>query len=151
MIFHHKSHIWYNSGSRVMAQNAVSRIKLQDSLQWNISRKNCMNLLFGMQINIEVFYKLILSFWLGVIRHVQSTQNNFSYLCNNPRKDNIFCLQLNTSILYNLKVPPWLCCSGMTKVSKTNLQYLCNILKKMWRIKWIFCLLINDFLKVISF
>ena len=33
-----------------------------------------MKFIFGMQINIEVFYKLILSIWVCVTRHVQSTQ-----------------------------------------------------------------------------
>ena len=42
-------------------------IKLQDSLKCNISRKKwMMKFIFGMQINIEVFYKLILSFWVCV-------------------------------------------------------------------------------------
>ena len=46
-----------------------------------------MKFLFGMQINIEVFYNLILSFWVYVTRHVQSTQNKkFAYLCNMSRK-----------------------------------------------------------------
>ena len=38
---------------------------------------------FGTYINIEVFYKLILSFWVYTARHAQSTQNKmFAYLCN---------------------------------------------------------------------
>ena len=42
-----------------------------------------MKCIFGMQINIEVFYKLILSFWVCVTRYAQSTQNKqFAYLCN---------------------------------------------------------------------
>ena len=46
-----------------------------------------MKFLFGMQINIEVFYNLILSLWVYVTRHVQSTQNKkFAYLCNMSRK-----------------------------------------------------------------
>ena len=45
-----------------------------------------MNFVFGMQINIEVFYKLILSFWLYVIRHAQGTQNKFVYLAISPEK-----------------------------------------------------------------
>ena len=32
-----------------------------------------MKFIFGMQINIEVFYKLILSFWVCAIRYAQST------------------------------------------------------------------------------
>ena len=39
-----------------------------------------------MDINIEVFYKLILSFWVCVSSHVQSSQNKkFTYLCNSPK------------------------------------------------------------------
>ena len=44
-----------------------------------------MNFVFGMQINIEVFYKLILSFWLCITKHVQSTQNKFAYTFNISR------------------------------------------------------------------
>ena len=56
-------------------------IKLEDSLECNISRKNqIMNCIFSMQINIEVFYKLILSFCVCVTRHAESTQNKISYI-----------------------------------------------------------------------
>ena len=42
-------------------------IKLQDFLKCNVSRKKwIMNFVFSMQINIEVFYKLILSIWVCV-------------------------------------------------------------------------------------
>ena len=34
------------------------------------------NFIFGMQIKIEVFYELILSFWVCVTRHAESTQSN---------------------------------------------------------------------------
>ena len=40
-----------------------------------------MKFVCGMQINIEVFYKLMLPFWLCIARHAQSTQNKkFAYL-----------------------------------------------------------------------
>ena len=35
-----------------------------------------MKFIFGIHINIEVFYKLILSFWVCVTKNAQSTQNN---------------------------------------------------------------------------
>ena len=39
--------------------------------------------IFGTHINIEIFYKLILSFWVYIARHAQSPQNKkFAYLCN---------------------------------------------------------------------
>ena len=50
-------------------------IMLQDSLKCNISGKNGKSI-FGIQINMEVFYKLILSLWVCVKNHAQSTQNN---------------------------------------------------------------------------
>ena len=39
-----------------------------------------MKFIFGMQINIEVFYKLILSVWVCMGRHAQSMQNKISYI-----------------------------------------------------------------------
>ena len=84
LIFHCQSHIWQNSGSPVIGQNAFSQ--LQDSLKFNISRKKwTINFTFGMQISIEVFHKLIPSVWLCVTRHVQSPQNKFAYLFNISR------------------------------------------------------------------
>ena len=54
-------HIWENSGSWVMGQICCQPIKLQDSLKCNISRKKwMMKFIFGMQLNIEVIYNLIL-------------------------------------------------------------------------------------------
>ena len=35
-----------------------------------------MKFIFGIEINMEVFYMLMLSFWVCVTRHAQSTQNN---------------------------------------------------------------------------
>ena len=51
-------------------------IRLQDSLKWNISRKNwVIKLICGLQINIRVSYKLLLSLLVDVARHTQSNQN----------------------------------------------------------------------------
>ena len=63
-------------------------IKLQGSLKCNISRKKWMiKFIFGKQINIKVFYKVILIFWVWEARHAQSTQNKkVAYLCNISRK-----------------------------------------------------------------
>ena len=57
-------------------------IKLQDSLKCNILRKKwMMKYIFDMRINIKVFYRLMLSFWVFVTRHAQSTQNKeFAYI-----------------------------------------------------------------------
>ena len=72
-----------------MGQNAVSQsVKLQDSLKFNISRKKwMMKFIFSVQINIKVFCKMIILFWVCLTRHAQSIQNkSFAYLCNISRK-----------------------------------------------------------------
>ena len=63
-------------------------IKLHDFLKCDITRKkSMMKFISGMQLNIKVFHKLILSIWVSVTRHAQSTQNKkFTYLCNISRK-----------------------------------------------------------------
>ena len=77
-------------------------IKLQDSLKYNISRKKwMMKCIFGLSIKIEV--KLILSFWVCIARHPQSTQNKkFAYLCRIFRKTwgrkLIFYLHINITL-----------------------------------------------------
>ena len=75
-----------------------------------------INFIFGMQMNIEVFYNLILKFWLIIIRYAQSTQNKFAYLCSISRKAWVkklifffFCLQINTKNFYRLIVSLQVC------------------------------------------
>ena len=49
-------------------------IKLKNFLNCNILwRKGVMKLIFWIWININIFYKLILRFLVGVVRHVQIT------------------------------------------------------------------------------
>ena len=56
-------------------------IKLQGSLKCNIVRKKCMmKFIFCIQINVEIFCKAVLSFWLSGNRHAQSSQSKFAYL-----------------------------------------------------------------------
>ena len=43
-----------------------------------------MKCIFGMQINIDVFYKLILSFWVCATRHTQNKK--FANLLISPIK-----------------------------------------------------------------
>ena len=45
-----------------------------------------MNFTFVMQINIKVFQKLILSFWLCITRHAERIHNKSAYLSSNSRK-----------------------------------------------------------------
>ena len=81
-------------------------IKLQDPLKCNIpSKKWMMKFIFGMQIYIEVLYKLVLSFWVCVAIHTQSTfefiYTSLQYLQENMEIELIFCLS-NTNVLYKL-------------------------------------------------
>ena len=125
-------------------------IKLQGSLKCNISRKKwMMNLIFGMQINIKVFYKLILSFWLRTTRHAESTQNKFAYLFSISRKawdmKLSFCQQTNEKILDKLIVTPWLCIARhaqntWNKKFTISLQYI----KENVKAEVDFCLLIKS-------
>ena len=103
-------------------------INLLDSLKCNISRmKWMMKCIFGMQINIEVFYKLILSFWVCVARHAQSTENKkFAYLSNISRKT------WGMKLILGKACPNW-----------TSLLFLCNILRKKLEKKLIFCMQIS--------
>ena len=78
-------------------------IKLQESSKCNIVIKRWMTkFIFCMHINIKVFCKAILSFWVSVTRHAQSAQNKFAYLCNMSIKawgmKLIFCLQITLGV-----------------------------------------------------
>ena len=93
-----------------------------------------MKLIFCLQINTKLFYKLVLSFWVCVDRQSESTQNNkFAYLWNLSRKvwgmKLIFWLQINTKVFYKLIVSLWVCIVRHTQSTQNNkfsisLQYL---------------------------
>ena len=86
--------------------------------------------IFGMQIKIEVLYKLILSFWVCVTRHTRSKQNKKSaYLCNISRKEwvrggggvkFIFYLQIKTEVFYKLIVSLWVCVARHARSTQNN-------------------------------
>ena len=122
MVVHHQSHIWQNSGYgpkwfwfSSYGPKCCQPIKLQDSLKYSISRKKgIMKFVFGMQINIEVFYKLVLSFWVCIARLARSIQNKkLQYLCNIFIKtwamELLFCLQINTKVFFKLIVSLYVC------------------------------------------
>ena len=98
-----------------------------------------MKFIFGIQINMEVFYKLILSFY----KHAQSTQNNkfaisLQYLKKDVSDEVDFLhvdkhrglLQIDTMILME---------TGIPKIPKiTSFQCLYSILRKKLEMKLIF-------------
>ena len=48
-----------------------------------------MKLIFCLLINVEVFYKLIVSLWAFIVRHAQSTKNNKSVISLQCMKKNV--------------------------------------------------------------
>ena len=62
----HKNWYFSNNISSSYGVKCSWPMKLQDSLICNISRKKWMKCICGIQITIEVFYKLKLSFWVSV-------------------------------------------------------------------------------------
>ena len=118
-------------------------IKLQDSLKCNIPKKKwMMKFIFGMQIDVKVFDKLILSFWVCVAIHTQSTQNkkfiyiSLQYLQENMGEKVDFSLvkyKSSVKVLTNVDTVFLRCAKpGISKAPKIiSLQYLCNILRKM--------------------
>ena len=104
-----------------------------------------MKLLFCLQINTKVFYKLLISFWVCVSKLSQSTQNNkfamsLQYLKENGKNEVGFLLsdkhqrflQIDTitlGVVRHAQIP---------KI--TSLLILCNILRKKWVMKLISCM-----------
>ena len=110
-----------------------------------------LKLIFCLQIKTKVFCKLIVSLWVWVARHAQSTQNNkFTISLQYPREDvkdevdflpadkRQRFLQIDTIIL---GVCVW---SDMPKLSKTtSLLFPWNISRKKWMMKLIICMQIS--------
>ena len=64
-------------------------------------------MIFCLQINTKVFYKMIVSFWVCVVSHAQSTQNNkfvisLQYLIENVKDEVDFSLQINVKGFFKL-------------------------------------------------
>ena len=74
----------------------------------NISRRVWgMKLIFCLQMNTKAFYKIIVSIWVCVPRHAQSTQNKFElslqYLKKNVKDEvGFFACRLTSKVSSNL-------------------------------------------------
>ena len=81
-----------------------------------------MKFIFGMEMNIKVFYKVILSFWLFVNRHAQSSQIilHVFVISSEKYQGGIFCLQLKTKVLYKLIVSLWVCVARHAQNTENN-------------------------------
>ena len=88
LIFYHQSHIYQVLGLELL--KCSQPIKLQDSLKCNIARKKwIMKFISDMEINIEVFYKLILAFWVCLGRHAQCNQGSKFAISLQYLKENV--------------------------------------------------------------
>ena len=121
---------------------------------WDVKKEGNMKFIFGMQINIEVFYKLVQSFWVYIAKHTQSTQNKFAYLCNILRTTFemrlTFYLQINTNVFYSLIVSLWLCVASHSQSTENNkfatsLQYFKENVKLVFWLQ----IIIKGFFKLI--
>ena len=126
-----------------MGQNVVSQSNCRILLKCQ-KRKEWWRI-FSIQINIEVFYKFILSFWVCVTRYAQSSQNKkFAYLCNILQKSSRYevdlLLLLDTYIFSKLIVSFWVWVARHVQSTQNDIF---AISQKMWRMKLIFCLQIN--------
>ena len=80
-------------------------------------------------MNYEVYFlhadkHWILSFWVSVTRHAQSTQNKFAYLCNISIKawemKLIFRLQINAKVFCKIIVSFWVYIARQAQSTKNN-------------------------------
>ena len=99
-------------------------IKFQDSLKWNISRKKwMMKFIFGMQINVELFYKLILSFWVCIAHgcSLRSVYGTFSSRMRSSRAYFLLRQLTNYEVRINFHSSKnlWFCYQNMRKHNMT--------------------------------
>ena len=94
-----------------------------------------MKLIFCVQINTRIFYKLIVSLWVCVARRAQSTQNNkptmsLQYLKESVKdKVDFFCPQINVKGFFKLILLFWVNVARHVQIAINNkvaisLQYL---------------------------
>ena len=118
-------------------------IKLQGFLKCNISRKKwMMNFTFGMQINIEVFYKLIVSLWVCMVRHAQSTQNNNFILSLQYLKENVkdrvdFSLLIIVKRFFKVLLSFLMCVARYGQITQ-NKKLAISLFHTQCYIPWIF-------------
>ena len=112
----------------------------------NISRKEWeMKLIFHLQINGKGLFKLILSFWVCVVRYAQITQNNkFAISLQYLKKAVSDEVDFFHAVEYETLIQPdTMILMGMVKHSQSSqiatLQCLYNISKKKLGMKLIVC------------
>ena len=101
-----------------------------------------MKLIFCLQLNVKVFYKLIVSSWVYVACHSQSTHNDkfaisLQYLNENVKDEIDFYLQIKIKGTFKLILSFYVC--GMPNLPKiTSLLFLWYMSINKWMMKLIF-------------
>ena len=108
-----------------------------------------MKLILCMQINIKLFFRLILLILVGMARPAQITHNNkfensLQYLMKEVKDEVDFLYTWASEFSINWYCPFWWVWPGMPKVLKiTIMQCFCNISRKNRVTKLMFSMLIN--------
>ena len=79
--------------------------------------------IFRIQIIVEVFYKLILSFWVCVTRHVQSIQKVYVFLQYLQKSIGVevdLLPAVNAKVFYKLIASLWACVARHAQSTQNN-------------------------------
>ena len=111
---------WFSSyGSK-----CCQPIKLQGFLKCNISKKKwMMKFIFGLQINIEVFYRLYYHFGfvqLGMPKVPKMRSLDIFAITPEKRCEVVFCMQMNAKVFYKLIVPLWVFLASHSQSTQNN-------------------------------
>ena len=111
---------WFSSyGSK-----CCQPIKLQDFLKCNISKKKwMMKFIFGLQINIEVFYRLYYHFGfvqLGMPKVPKMRSLDIFAITPEKRCEVVFCMQMNAKVFYKLIVSLWVFLASHSQSTQNN-------------------------------
>ena len=110
-----------------------------------------MKLIFCLQINAKVFNMSVVSLWVWVARHAQSTQNSkFAISLQHPKENvkveaDLLAIDKRQRFLHIDTIILGVCSRpDMPILPKvTILLFLCNILRKKWVMKLFFCKQMN--------
>ena len=111
-------------------------------ISWD--RSEWWSLFLASRYTSEVSYKIIISLWMCITRHAQSTQNKFAislqYLKENLKDEvDFFACRYTSKVSSNWYYYFRFMWPSMSKLPKIkSLLFLCNILSKKWVISWFF-------------
>ena len=116
----------------------------------SISRRAwTMKLIFYLQINTTIFYKLIVSLWVCMTRHAQSTQNNnfiisLQYLKENVKDGVDFSLLIIVKRFFKVILSFLMCVTRHAQIIQNKkFAIFCNILREKWMTKLTFCMQVS--------